>query len=183
MLHALLFAGRNRLGYRFVQRVEEQLGLRSNRAVASAERASASAEFFMDTGPAAEIGNTEGHRDEEDHDGEDQDHHEDEDDDVEDKEQEEKSNAPLRPARARKPAARGGGFVDPTSPGLSSAKPKSPSRSGKRKASEKIEELDLAVTGAQKKEEGEEAEEPQSRKTRSTSGSAKKKLRTRSHRK
>lgn len=176
-----------------MQRVEEQLGLRSNRAVASAERASASAEFFMDTGgPTAEIGNPKGDRDEEDHEEEDQEDQEDddddddedqEDDDAEEKEQEQESNAPRRPARARKPAARGDGFVDPTSPGLSFAAPKSPSRSGKRKASEKIEELDLAATGAQKTEEGLSRETRRPAKASSTSGSAKKKPRTRSLRK
>lgn len=165
-----------------MQRVEEQLGLRSNRAVASAERASASAEFFMDTGgPTAEIGNPKGDRDEEDHEEEDQE--DEEDDDAEEKEQEEESNAPRRPARARKPAARGDGFVDPTSPGLSFAAPKSPSRSGKRKASEKIEELDLAATGAQKTEEGQSRKTRRPAKASSTSGSAKKKPRTRSLRK
>jgi hypothetical protein len=192
-----LFDGCDRPGRALMQRVEEQMGLRSDRAVASTERASASAEFFMDTGPTAENDNVEDDRDEDDqHDVDDEDQQQEEeeeeeeedDDDDDDQEQEDEEPAPQRPSRARKPAARGDGFVDPTSPGLSFATPsarKSPSNSGKRKVSERIEELDLAAA----KEEKEGANERQPRKTRrsakssSTAGSAKKKSRTRSQRK
>lgn len=182
-----LFDGCDRPGRALMQRVEEQMGLRSDRAVASTERASASAEFFMDTGPTAENDNAEDDRDEDDqHDVDDEDQQQQQEDD--DQEQEDEEPAPQRPSRARKPAARGDGFVDPTSPGLSFATPsarKSPSNSGKRKVSERIEELDLAAA----KEEKEGANERQPRKTRrsakssSTAGSAKKKSRTRSQRK
>lgn len=173
------------------QRVEEQQGAKSDRAVATAARANASAEFFVDTGAVVGTDATSAAMEEDEEagdqeDGDDADDHSDNDD-----EDEADEAPPRRPTRTRKPAARAEGFVDPTSPGLSFATPsvrKSPSnKGGKRKAQDSMEVLDLKAA-AQEQAAGEEEEaaakaEKKQKKKEKRLSSGKKQRRTRSQKK
>ena len=146
-----------------MQRVEEQQGAGAGQAVATAARAAATEEFFLDTGvdgSAAAAMDTAADDDDEEQDADEEEEEEQaESDEDEDDTDEKDPSPPSRPVRNRKPVARADGMIDPTSPGLSFATPKSPSRtkspkSGKRKAAETMEDRDLSGKTAAKEAGG-----------------------------